>query len=295
MGEKIIALILVVAACAIAAEGDDHWPKRQEAAAARVALDPGDAEAWTDLAEAALMRGDGVTAGSALAQVATLRGEDRRERFLSGCLALHERRYADGEAAFARAVELDPSLVEARFFQGRCCRYLGRLEEALDHFAQVIAARPAHLAARTYRIRVLQDLDRRHQRDEEIAALYALRQSGSVPSLTAASAFRRDRLVIEGVGFAVFERFLHDQVRWRVVGTLHGGRREVLVCRDGDGWMLAARSDATTHRLQRWSMLPDYDQLRMIWRATLGGPSWPPPGEPVDVSLSEERPVDPGH
>lgn len=293
MGEKALALILCCAALLGAGEADDHWRQRQEAAVVRVANDANDADAWTDLAEAALMLGDGATATSALEQVASLRRDDRRERFLSGCLALKERRHNDARAAFARAVELDPSFVEARFFLGRTCRYLGRLDEALTHFAAVLVARPSYVAARTYRIRVLQDLGRNAERDAEIAALYALRQGGSVAALTAASAFRRDRIVVPGGAAAVLERFAGEPVRWRAITGAGDTRRELVVCRDGSGWMLAAVTTADVRRLSRWEVLPSYDDVRARFVELLAAP-WPPTGTPVTLDLEAERDLDAG-
>ncbi len=307
MGKKALALMLLAALLAGGesggsggtthdsdkSDGAAHWRQRQEDALTRVSADANDATAWTDLAEAALMQGDGGTAASALEQAVTLRPDDPRGRFLSGCLALKERRHDNARAAFARAVELDPSFVEARFFLGRACRYLGRLDEALDHFAAVLVARPEQVSARTYRIRVLQDLGRSAERDAEIAALYVVRRDGRNAALNRASAFRRDRIVVPGGGAAVLERFAGEPVRWRAITAAEGIRRELVVCRDGDGWMLAAVSADGARRLSRWDTLPAYDDLRPRLAELLAAP-WPPAGEPVTLAVDSDSDLDAG-
>jgi len=296
MGEKALALILLAALLSggeVGGASDDHWRARQEDALTRVSSDANDANAWTDLGEAALMRGDAATAASALTQASSLRPDDRRERFLSGCLALKDRRHDDARTAFTRAVELDPSFVEARFFLGRSCRYLGQLEEALSHFAAVVVAQPDYVAARTYRIRVLQDLGRSAERDAEISAVHALRREGRIATLNAASAFRRDRIVVPGGTAMVLERFSGEPVRWRAITAAGGVRRELIACRDGDGWMLAAVTDSGCVRLAQWANLPAYDLLRPRLEELLSG-TWPPPGEPVTVEVVEDLDLDAG-
>lgn len=300
MGEKALALILLTSlSCAglWAAEAtagvtaEEYWRGRQEAALTQIAADANDGVAWTDLAEAALMRGDSATAGSALEQVATLRPADPRGWFLSGCLALNLRRHDEARVAFARAVELDPAFVEARFFLGRACRYLGRLEEALAHFAAVLTARPTYVAARTYRIRVLQELDRRQERDVEIAALYALRRAGGVAALQAASAYRRDRLVLPSGAAVVLECFDGEPVRWRAIAGKDDTRREVVVCRDGNGWMLAAVTPYGGVRVAAYEALPNYDAVRTRL-VGLFTAAWPPAGERVTLELRREADLD---
>ena len=300
MGEKVLSLILLTSLSGAglwAAEettgvtAEEHWRGRQEAAVIRITADANDGVAWTDLAEAALMRGDSATAGSALEQVSSLRPDDPRSSFLSGCLALNLRRHDEARVAFARAVELDPAFVEARFFLGRACRYLGRLEEALGHFAAVLTARPTYFAARTYRIRVLQELDRRQERDAEIAALYALRQAGGVAPLQAASAYRRDRLVLPGGAAVVLECFDGEPVRWRAIAGKDDLRRELVVCRDAKGWMLAAVTPNGALRVAAWEVLPGYDAVR-IRLVELLTAAWPPAGERVSLDLRREADLD---
>lgn len=304
MGEEIRALILlavlvvgntttlVAGEVATTAERTAHWQARQEDALARLARTSDDAVAWTDLGEAALMLGDAATAGSALTQAAAIRSPDARGRFLSGCLALKERRFDEAETEFTAAVTLQPEFTEARFFLGRACRYGKKLEAALDHFTAVLAARPDYVNARTYRIRVLQDLQRSAERDQEIAALHALRAAGH-PALLQASAFRRDRIVVPGGAAAVLERFAGEPVRWRAITAAGGIHRELVVCRDGAGWMLAAVTDAGGVRLAGWEICPDYDVVRPQI-STLLSASWPPTGERVAVDLGSDTDLDVG-
>jgi tetratricopeptide (TPR) repeat protein len=312
MGEKVLALTLLIALLATQLTGAEsrngsgtptldsdalanaaHWRQRQEDAFTRVSANANDATAWSDLAEAALMQGDGATAASALEQATTLRPDDPRGRFLSGCLALKERRHDDARVAFARAVELDPSFVDARFFLGRACRYLGRLDEALEHFAAVLVARPEQVSARTYRIRVLQDLGRSGERDAEIAALYTLRRTGHNAALNRATAFRRDRIVVPGGAAVVLERFAGEPLLWRAITAAGGVRRELVVCRDHAGWMLAAVSVDGARCVSRWQALPAYDDVRPRLADLLAAP-WPPAGEPVTLALDNDSDLDAG-
>ncbi|MDP9124865.1 MAG: sulfotransferase, partial [Pseudomonadota bacterium] len=56
-------------------------------------------------------------------------------------------RYADAEAAYRSALEVDPGLAEAHANLGNCLRRLGRLFEAEAHFARAIELKPDYAVA----------------------------------------------------------------------------------------------------------------------------------------------------
>ncbi len=105
--------------------------------------------AWVELAEVRLRAGAPLRSiEPCLASARSLEPDNPRTWLLSGHLSEQRDARDDAIAAFARALELRPSLLEAREPLGRLLLSADRPGDALPHLQAVVAAHPDDRAAR---------------------------------------------------------------------------------------------------------------------------------------------------
>ena len=68
--------------------------------------------------------------------------------------------FAQADAAYRTAIELQPEFVEAHYHYGCCLQQQGRLEEALQHFEIAVELRPDYIDAAAAQVVVLEHLGR---------------------------------------------------------------------------------------------------------------------------------------
>jgi tetratricopeptide (TPR) repeat protein len=101
-----------------------------------------------------------------------------------GQLHLETKRYADALAAFERAGELGPKLVQAQLGLALALEGLNRLPEALSHFEQYLAEKPDDLETRFHAARLYLQLGKNERGFENLQAVY--RANPQLPGLAAA-------------------------------------------------------------------------------------------------------------
>lgn len=121
----------------------------REAARTAVAAAPGDAYAWARLAELELTFGDRRAAAEAVARSLAI-AETALARSIEGFVALAANDFAEGEAAFGRAIALDSEAPLPRLGLGLAAIRQGRLAEGRLEMEAAVALDPRRASLRTW-------------------------------------------------------------------------------------------------------------------------------------------------
>lgn len=138
---------------ALAADGQDPRPAYREA----VALEPGYADAWYNLAVAQEAANDSADAQASYRNATAAFPAFAAAHLNLGVLLFQEGRYAEALAAYDRALVADPGLAAAHSNRGNALHAMGRNEDAIAAYRTAIACDPQLAQAHNHLGNVLRD------------------------------------------------------------------------------------------------------------------------------------------
>lgn len=150
------------------------WEQAREAFSRAIELDPDYALAYAGLADcfsflymyaesSATNRLQAETNSRLALQLAPEVAQVHASR---GLALSHSKHHEKAEAAFRRAIELDPKLFDAYYFYGRDCFTQGKLEQAAELFEQASSARPDDYQALALLAQVYRALGKEKERTD---------------------------------------------------------------------------------------------------------------------------------
>jgi tetratricopeptide (TPR) repeat protein len=84
-------------------------------------------------------------------EAATINPRDGEAHYQLGLIHQHRRQYAEAQARFQKAIDIDRSEIDAHYQLGRIAREQGRHAEAIRHFEEVVARDPKHARHEVWR------------------------------------------------------------------------------------------------------------------------------------------------
>ena len=115
---------------------------------------------------------------------------EARLRFIIGGLLVHRRADERAEVHFRRAVERDPTLVEAWIKLANVVARSGRLQPAIEHYSRALALEPDHTAALLERANARVSLGRTRQALPDLERLIRL-ETSAVSRIALAAAYQQ--------------------------------------------------------------------------------------------------------
>jgi tetratricopeptide (TPR) repeat protein len=159
----------------VAAREGGAWGEAIALFRSALAAAPTWSAAHLELAEALLMTGgDPGEIGQHLQHVRLLDRDSPRLHYLEGLLMEERREPAMAAAAYERAVEVRPSLFDARIRLGRLLLDEGHVDEAIVHLEAAVRIDPSNLPARANLARAYEDAGRVEEAERQLQQVAAL-------------------------------------------------------------------------------------------------------------------------
>ncbi|MBX2799125.1 MAG: tetratricopeptide repeat protein [Myxococcales bacterium] len=184
-------------------------PSEAALAALRQAVDedPADPEAHYELGAAQQEQGDHQAARASFERVLQLRDGHLGALYNLALLQGEAGEWDQAAATWARVVAVGPEVVEAPFNHGQALQLAARYPEALAAFESVWATNEQDWRALAKIVQLRHAVGDLEGRDSAREELFALREGGTVPDLSAAPSYVREQFRVEDVRVFAVETF----------------------------------------------------------------------------------------
>lgn len=172
-----------------------------------VKLQPGNAEYHLALGRARAARLKYADALKSFRKAIALAPKRSEPVFKAGVVLVSMGREAEAAEMFHRAAVLDPTQSIPHYNLGQIHQNQGKYRRALESFQRAVELEPTLWQARAKLVQLYEALGRPDRRDAERDALFKLRTSGKVASLSRAEFYCRDQFTVGGRRVMTFEYF----------------------------------------------------------------------------------------